>query len=91
MATEPIVPEDLALAESAPEAIREATPADVIQVDPSRSVECGGALLIVQSSNELGVRAVLFVPTERGKVKAEYVRLAHGDYVVIGKARWTRF
>ena len=65
----------------------EAMPADVVQVNPQWSHEFGGALLLVESSNETGVRGVMFVPTERGQRK-EYCRLPHGHYAIIGRAVW---
>jgi hypothetical protein len=65
-----------------------ATVGDVIQLDPEHSC-WGPELCIVEQVFAWGVRCLFFTAHVRdGSPGEAYLRVAHGEYVRIGRAAW---
>jgi hypothetical protein len=71
-----------------------AQPGDVIQLDPSKT-QWGPVVCVVSDLHAWGVTAywLSFNTGQTGPVTikatgAAYVRVSHGDYVVVGQAAW---
>jgi hypothetical protein len=63
---------------------------DVIQVDPTSPVgkKLGSLFAIVDEAHEWGVLCHFFVARVDQQPGRSYLRVEHGNYVIIGRAEW---
>lgn len=65
----------------------EATPGDVIQIDPEHDEAFGGCLAVVEEVKSWGVSLCGVQIPAKG---IAYYRVPHGKYAVIGRAEWVQ-